>query len=300
MAKAAESNLDLRFIPLPEKPAVIRRDIGRGTVGIARLRCDTGGLGMLDTPALEDAFLISHHLSSFRSEIWVDGKPVPRPPNLAGHTTIHDFRRNIACRMHTAFDTLVIHLPRAMLEEILPDGGPQQFEDIAVKPSECIEDPTIAAIVAAMLPALDVPERIGLMYLDHVSCALATHLVAAYGQVTAARSGGTLAPWQERRVKEMIAARLDGDIRLADLAAECRLSVGHFVRAFRRTTNITPYQWLLQRRVDHAKELMRDGTRTLGDVALDCGFADQSHFTRTFSRFAGVSPGVWRHRNAAA
>jgi AraC family transcriptional regulator len=290
----------LRFIPTSDKPNVIRRDIGQGTVGIARVQCDTPGLGQLKTPVTEDAFLISHHLSNFHSEIWVDGKPVPKPPNIAGLTTIHDFRRTIACNMHTTFDTLTVHLPRVMLETIFPDNRPEQFEDVTAQPSHCVEDPTIAAIAVAILPALDMPNRMSLLYLDHLGCALATHFVTTYGRITVAKSGGSLAPWQERRVKEMIAARLDGNIQLTDLAAECRLSVGHFVRAFRRTTNITPYQWLLHQRVDRAKTLMLDGKRALGEVALDCGFSDQSHFTRTFSRIAGVSPGVWRHRNVMA
>jgi AraC-type DNA-binding domain-containing proteins len=300
MARTAGSNLDLGFIPTPDKPNVLIRKVGRGTVGIARVRCDTDGLGFLDRPAIEDAFLVSHHLSDFRSDIWVDGKPVPKPRSIAGLTTIHDFRHDIACYMHTAFDTMTFHLPRVVLETVHPESQVGRLEDLSIEPSRCIKDTTIAAMVAAMLPALTMPERISLLFLDHLSCALATHIITAYGRLSAVKGGGTLAPWQERRVKEMIAARLDGEIRLADLAAECRLSVGHFVRAFRQTTNTTPHQWLLQRRVEHAKTLMQDGARALSEVALDCGFADQSHFTRTFRRLVGVSPRAWRHHNAAA
>ncbi|MGF7175897.1 helix-turn-helix domain-containing protein [Azospirillum doebereinerae] len=299
-AMAAGSNLDLSFIPAPAKPEVLTRRLGRGTVGIARVRCATDGLGPLDAPAIENAFLISHHLSHFHSDIRVDGKPVVKPRDIAGLTTIHDFRHDIACHIHTAFDTMTFHLPRVVLEAVFPDDGPEQFEDLDIEPSGCVADPTIAAVAAAMLPALAMPERISLLFLDHVSCALATHVAAVYGRLSTARTGGALAPWQERRAKEMIAARLDGEIRLAELAAECRLSVGHFARAFRQTTDTSPHQWLLQRRVEHAKTLMRDGGQTLADVALACGFADQSHFSRTFRRLTGVTPRAWRHRNAAA
>lgn len=300
MGTAAGSNLDLSFVPTPDKPNVVVRRLGRGTVGIARVRCDADGLGPLDTPVIEDAFLVSHHLTNFRSDIWVDGKPVPKPRDIAGLTTIHDFRRTITCVMHTAFDTMTFHLPRATLETALPDSRAGRLEDLDIEPSRPVEDPAVAALVAAMLPALTMPERISLLMLDHLSCALATHVVTAYGRHSAVRNSGTLAPWQERRAKEMIAARLDGEIRLADLAAECRLSVGHFARAFRQSTNTTPHQWLLQRRIEHAKTLMQDRARTLAAIALDCGFADQSHFTRTFNRLVGVTPRVWRHRNAVA
>jgi AraC family transcriptional regulator len=57
---------------------------------------------------------------------------------------------------------------------------------------------------------------------------------------------------------------------------------------------MAPYQWLLQRRVDKAKQLMRNAGVPLSEVAVSCGFADQSHFTRVFTRSVGVSPGQWQ------
>ncbi|MBP2301169.1 helix-turn-helix transcriptional regulator [Azospirillum picis] len=300
MARAVVSNIDLDFIPTRDRPKVLVRSIAAGSVGIARVRCDSDGLGPFASPMIEDAFLISHHLSNFQSDVWVDGKPVPKPRHIAGLTSIHDFRRRIACTMHTAFDTMTFHLPRSTLDIVLPECRMERLEDLSIQPSRPVDDPAITALAAAMLPALTMPERISALLLDHLACALVTHLASTYGRLSTGRSGGTLAPWQERRVKDMISARLNGDIRLSDLAAECRLSVGHFVRAFRNTTDTTPHQWLLHRRVDHAKALMKDPGRTLADIALDCGFADQSHFTRTFSRIAGVTPRVWRHRNAVS
>ena len=105
---------------------------------------------------------------------------------------------------------------------------------------------------------------------------------------------GGLAPWQERRAKEILCANLDGRMPLNEVARECRLSVSHFSRAFRRSTGAAPHNWLLTRRVDLAKEKLRDDRLSLLDVALACGFADQSHLTRVFTRMVGVSPGAWR------
>lgn len=298
MASACQTNLQMRYVPMPEVPEVLILGSGNGMVGVGRIRCATDGVGHF-SPATEDAFMVSHHLSNFHSDIWVDGRPVERSGNIAGLTSIHDYRRKIDCHMHTAFDTLIFHLPRTALESACPDARGGRLEDLSIAPSSPVDDPTVRALASAILPTLEFPERVSLLYIDHVCSALATHIVTAYGRVTAAKTGGMLAPWQEKRVKEIIAANLDGEIRLADLAAECRLSVGHFVRAFRRTANTTPYQWLLHRRIDHAKTLMRDGSQTLADVALSCGFADQSHFTRTFSRLVGLSPRSWRRRNVA-
>lgn len=301
MATAAGRNLDLHFIPTPKPTTVTALKLGQGTVGIARVRSESGGIGLIHPPVVEDAFLVSHHLSNIRTEVWVDGKPVAKPDRMAGRTSIHDFRRSIACRVHTAFDSIAFYLPKIALETMLPNGLNGSLDDLTIAPSETVEDPVIAGLAATVLPLVCRPELSSALLLDHLGCALALHMTTVYTRARVEeRAGGTLAIWQERRVKEMIDARLDGDIQLADLAAECRLSVGHFARAFRQTTNTTPYQWLLRRRVERAKSLMHDTERSLAAVALECGFADQSHFTRTFTRIAGLSPNAWRRHHAVS
>jgi AraC family transcriptional regulator len=105
---------------------------------------------------------------------------------------------------------------------------------------------------------------------------------------------GGLAPWQERRAKEVLSANLDGGVPLTEVARECRLSVSHFSRAFRRTMGVAPHNWLVARRIEVAKEKLRYSRLSLSDVALACGFADQSHLTRAFTGMVGASPGAWR------
>jgi AraC family transcriptional regulator len=105
---------------------------------------------------------------------------------------------------------------------------------------------------------------------------------------------GGLAPWQERRAKEILLANLEGGMLLKEVARECGLSAGHFSRAFRRTLGVAPHNWLNEQRIVLSKEKLRDDRRSLADVASECGFSDQSHFTRHFRRIVGVSPGAWR------
>jgi transcriptional regulator GlxA family with amidase domain len=103
-----------------------------------------------------------------------------------------------------------------------------------------------------------------------------------------------IAPWQVRRAQEILSANLDGSVPLKEVARECRLSVSHFSRAFRRALGVAPHQWLLMHRIEVAKEKLRDSRLSLLEVALACGFADQSHLTRVFTGMVGVSPGAWR------
>jgi AraC-like DNA-binding protein len=105
---------------------------------------------------------------------------------------------------------------------------------------------------------------------------------------------GGLAPLQERRAKELLAANLSGELPLAVLARECGLSASQFSRAFRRSVGMPPHRWMVQQRIERAKALLREQRATLTEVALACGFSDQSHFTRAFTAWTGASPGRWR------
>ena len=110
---------------------------------------------------------------------------------------------------------------------------------------------------------------------------------------TGAPAGG-LAPWQLRRVTALLAAIGQNSPSVSQLAEECGLSPRQFSRSFTRSTGLPPHRWVLERRVEMAKRLLLDPAKSLADVALACGFASQSHFTRIFSGRVGRSPGAWR------
>ena len=115
----------------------------------------------------------------------------------------------------------------------------------------------------------------------------------------AAGARGGLAPWQLRRAEALMSENLTVQVPLGQVAEECGLSVRHLARAFRQSTGVPPHRWLLNRRVERAKELLPDSNLSLSDVALACGFGDQSHFTRTFTAAVRLSPGVWRRLQSA-
>jgi AraC-like DNA-binding protein len=107
-------------------------------------------------------------------------------------------------------------------------------------------------------------------------------------------AGCRLAPWQVKRVMRFIDANLGAKVGPQDLADLARLSASHFARAFRLTVGKSPYAYVLRRRIERAKELMLETDLPLVQIALDCGLADQSHFTRLFTRIVGISPAAWR------
>ncbi len=115
----------------------------------------------------------------------------------------------------------------------------------------------------------------------------------------AAGTRGGLAPWQLRRAEALMSENLSVQVSLGKVAEECGLSVRHLARAFRQSTGVPPHRWLLDRRVERAKQLLPNSKLSLSDIALACGFGDQSHFTRTFTAAVRLSPGVWRRLQSA-
>jgi AraC family transcriptional regulator len=108
------------------------------------------------------------------------------------------------------------------------------------------------------------------------------------------RGGPHLSPWQEQIAKETMYAHLTSAIAITDVARECRLSTGHFILAFGNTVGMAPYRWFLSERISLAKTLLSQSQLSLAEIALECGFGDQSHFTNTFVRHVGIAPGRWR------
>ena len=104
---------------------------------------------------------------------------------------------------------------------------------------------------------------------------------------------GGLPPATLNRVRQYIEKHLEEGVSLKELAAIGRLSLSHFGRAFKQSEGVSPYDYLLGCRVRRAQQLLAGTEMRLAEIAVACGFADQSHFTRTFRRLVGVPPSAY-------
>jgi len=126
---------------------------------------------------------------------------------------------------------------------------------------------------------------------------LLTHLTQTYGsQYFSTKKNGVLAPWQEKRVLEFLTTNAFAQVSVTDLAQICGLSRSYFIRAFKETFGRTPYRWVMEYRISKAKDLLLSDL-SIPEVAVACGFADQSHMTRAFSDIAGHPPATWRRQH---
>ncbi len=159
-------------------------------------------------------------------------------------------------------------------------------------------------VVGELVRAIHAPgsgkERADQLFQVHVRRALAACAAGNKdGVFRQTGNKGGLAPCQLYRATEILEAHIGQRICVSTVARECGLTAKHFARAFRVSTGVAPSQWLIDRRIASAKTLLSTTSKSLSEVALDCGFAGQSHFTQVFGKRVGVSPARWRAAVAA-
>jgi AraC family transcriptional regulator len=115
----------------------------------------------------------------------------------------------------------------------------------------------------------------------------------------APRRGG-LPKWRAKRALAYIEANLGSKIAIGEMADFVALSKSHFSRAFKQSLGSSPMTYVATRRVERAKLMMTSSRERLSNIALACGFADQSHLNRYFRRVVGISPGLWRRSVTAS
>ena len=111
---------------------------------------------------------------------------------------------------------------------------------------------------------------------------------------TQVASRGGLPPAGANRICEYIDSHLQDNMALGVLAEMAQLSVHHFARAFRQSVGVAPHTYIVQRRIERARQLLRDSDLPLSEIALATGFTDQSHLARHFRRITGLSPSLAR------
>lgn len=279
-----------------DAPAIITRSLQHTAFAATEIRVDrpTGQLSEAIPP--QDAYMICLVLRDLPdNSYWEDGREYARYFLRAGDTAISDLRRQPLGRIDKPIHSLLMYLPRATMNALAEEAKGLRVENLRFEPGAGFPDATVRHLGLSLLPALRTPERANRLFTDHVALALAAHAVHAYGDLHRPRPvTGGLAPWQEKRAKDIMLSDLTGGTSLEAIAEACGLSVSHFSRSFRQVTGMAPHAWLLQARVQRAMTLLRRPGETLTSIALACGFADHSHFTKVFTCQIGVSPSVWR------
>jgi AraC-like DNA-binding protein len=265
----------------------------------ARYRHDSPNLGLLEPTPLVDQVMVALELRALRpTSVFCDGRYVRRPEVAQGALAIHDMRRSWSADIRGPFDTLQAFLPINSFREFAAERR-TSFLDFRFDIQHPQLDTVMLHLMQAMLPTLARPNEVSALYLESLFLAVRDHIAETYGGFTtrAASNRLGLTARQLRHALEYIEANLSQDVSLADVADASGTSVSSLIRGFNTALGVSPHRWALNRRIALAQRLIYESATPLNEVAIACGFADQSHLTRVFVRNVGSTPAVWR-RNA--
>lgn len=172
---------------------------------------------------------------------------------------------------------------------------PERFE---IRQAFSARDATIEESVRGLLSALELEGVDGRVYADTLACELAIHLLREHTTAGTAPvwPRARLSPHKLRRAIEYIDDNLRNELQLSAIADAVALSPGHFAHAFRQATGVSPHRYIVERRVEHAKALLRKSDLPITEIAHQVGCASHSHFSVMFHRVTGVTPRGFRDR----
>jgi AraC-like DNA-binding protein len=290
-----------RLFNVDAAPTMTTTGLKTAQLAVSRLSSDRAGDGRTAPLPAERAYAVMLHLKDAGgARLWKAGRAVVLEPIVAGSIIIADLQDEPHFDLRSPFDALLMHLPRIAFEELADEHGAPRIS--ALQDCAGAPDPLVHDLGRALLPCIGAPGYAPQLFFDHVALAICVRLAARHGALgleTPLRPAGGLSVRQERMAKDALVADLAEEPPLASIARACGMPVGRFIRAFRLTTGMPPFRWVRAFRVERAKDLLLNSPLALAQIAYDCGFADQSHFTRVFTAAVGTTPGAWRRARRA-
>lgn len=292
-ASAFEQSVAHKF-RLGRAPTLLAQRDAPAPLAFSRLKADDGFRGATVEMRPEEAFAFQVAMMPMQTgDIWIDGRHSPLGA-ATGDTFVFDLTSNPVAYLPPPFEYVRFYIPISTLEHLAYERGLKRIGGLR---ASCVgtQDVVMQGLAMAILPALQDPSVCSGLFLDSIALAFHAHAVRAYsGMADDGMIRAGLTPRQLKVALDYMEAQLAGDPTIADLAKACGLSSSHFARAFTQSMGMPPHRWLMQRRVERAKALLSAGDLDIAQIALVCGFTDQSHLNKVFARFEGCGPGRWR------
>jgi AraC family transcriptional regulator len=268
----------------------------RGRVGMLAARYRNAPATEVEVPPSTHHSLVLVHRPSEECEIrYEDVKRHIPPP--AGSILVIPAGIPVRWRWNGQNDSLHVSLEPGLVAQVAAASFDLDPARVAVPPLDQLYLPPLRAAMVAVDTELTAGGAGGSLAAESLANVLAVHLIRHVSTPRRPERGGDgkLPRGRLRAVVEYIEEHLDAGVTLEQMAAVARLSPYHFARQFKKATGLPPYQYVILRRVERAKQLLQAQTGlSLAEVAALAGFSDQSQFSNHFKRVLGVTPGQFR------
>ncbi|CCN34749.1 Transcriptional Regulator AraC family protein [Vibrio nigripulchritudo SO65] len=190
----------------------------------------------------------------------------------------------------------------AIEEKQLLDNCPLNISklDLTFLNNYNVSDPTIKGIMDLFIMEVKSNGRNGMSYLKSLLSLLSGYYIQNYSNYqdlqNARLSNSKLGSDQLDKIDRYIDENIGAPISIDDFADLLHCSKFYFLREFKKLAGVTPYQYLMNKRLEQAKSALQSGSANLATLSNELGFNDQSHFTRTFKAHFGVTPGQYGKR----
>jgi AraC-like DNA-binding protein len=279
---------------LDKGPAFVARTLSRQTLAVTEIRCESENNGLSEAIPRENTLLVTLQLRDCPAhDLWIDGKATKTAPLAAGETTFYDLRASPVVNSVSAFHNLHFYLPYRALDAMAEAEGLAPLHGPPGRANQGRDDHVIRGLGLALRPAFERPAEANLLFVDHVTTAVAAHVTRIAAE-TWKSEPLILTQAQVERLREAIRADLSGSLRVSDLARDSGLPPSRLLSAFREATGTSAHRWLLQCRVDRAHELLLRSRLPMDELAAACGFAGEAHLVRVFLKLTGVHPAALR------
>jgi AraC family transcriptional regulator len=192
-------------------------------------------------------------------------------------------------------DVFHLHLDSSLIERVadeqqLPRGA------AALDPRALLSDPVVSQLATWLLRDTADAARPNRLLMDTIGTSVALRLLGGRQRPDEGKGRG-LAPWQTKRIQDYLDAHLCEEVSLASLADLLGISTYHFCRAFKRSTGVPPYRWLVGRRMAHAARLLTETDWPIVHISAEVGYADASAFASAFRQHQRFAPSEYRRRH---
>lgn len=245
-----------------------------------------------DLPPVPKHFIATHLLKPCRIETRWGGR-THRARSQPGNAILMGAGQDSLWHCSDSIDELHVFLDPAVLDEVAQETGSHRYE---LLDGVALIEPTIREISLQLLAEIEYPGMGTRLFADTMARSLALALIrrrSTARRVDAAR-GFIMSERQLRAATDYIESHLAHDLSLECLSAASAMSPFRFARAFKQATRQSPRQYVITRRIERAKQLLRSPRRNIADVAGLVGFSTQSHFTTVFHRHCGITPRRFR------